>query len=99
MEERIRQAQAGDETAFEQIVAAYAPLATRTALALVHDRAIAEEVVQDTWLNVWRTLPRFDATRPFRPWLLTIVARRPRPSRAGDEWRSGTAVHTTHGIL
>jgi RNA polymerase sigma-70 factor, ECF subfamily len=74
MEERIRQAQTGDETAFEQIVAAYAPLAARTALALLHDRAIAEDVVQDTWLNVWRALPRFDAARPFRPWLLTIVA-------------------------
>jgi RNA polymerase sigma-70 factor, ECF subfamily len=74
MEERIRRAQAGDETAFEQIVAAYAPLATRTALALLHDRAIAEDVVQDTWLNIWRALPRFDAARPFRPWLLTIVA-------------------------
>jgi RNA polymerase sigma-70 factor (ECF subfamily) len=57
---------------------AYAALAERTALALLGDRGLAEDALQEAWLDVWRAMPRFQVGRPFRPWLLCIVARRAR---------------------
>lgn len=37
-----------------------------------HDVA---DAVQETFLRAYRALPRFDRSRPLRPWLLTIAAR------------------------
>jgi RNA polymerase sigma-70 factor (ECF subfamily) len=72
----IRQAQAGDQFAFRQLVDRYTPLLWGTAQALLPDRGMAEDAVQETWIDVWRGLPGFQLHRPFRPWLLTIVSRR-----------------------
>ncbi|HEV2459915.1 MAG TPA: sigma-70 family RNA polymerase sigma factor [Ktedonobacterales bacterium] len=70
---RIRQ---GDASAFQELVESCATLAGRVARVLVPDRALAEDAVQDAWVDVWRGLPTFDARRPFRPWLLALVANR-----------------------
>jgi len=69
-------ARAGDAAAFGRLVEAYSPLAWRTARALLPDRAAAEDAVQEAWIDAWRGLPGFDPSRPFRPWLLAIVANR-----------------------
>ncbi len=66
----------GDEAAFRRLVEAYGALAWRTARVLSPDAASAEDAVQEAWLDAWRGLPRFDHARPFRPWLLTLVANR-----------------------
>ncbi len=76
----IQRAQAGDHAAFQQIVHAYTPLVWRLVRILIADRTLAEDIVQDAWLDAWRGLPRFDPRRPLRPWLLTIVANRCRMS-------------------
>jgi len=39
-------------------------------------REDAEDVAQDVFLRVFRSLHRWDAGRPFKPWLLTIAANR-----------------------
>ncbi len=72
----IARAQAGDEAALRQAMEFYAPLVWRTALVLLADRAAAEDAVQEAWIDVWKGLPRFQVGRPFRPWLLAIVANR-----------------------
>jgi RNA polymerase sigma factor (sigma-70 family) len=72
----IRCAQAGDQAAFRQLVDTYTPIVWRAAQTLLPDRSSAEDVLQESWLDVWRGLLRFQRGRPFRPWLLTIVARR-----------------------
>jgi RNA polymerase sigma-70 factor (ECF subfamily) len=53
---------------------------------LLHHRHDAEDVAQEVFLRVFRSLRRWDATRPLRPWVLgiavnrckTYLARRPR---------------------
>jgi RNA polymerase sigma factor (sigma-70 family) len=76
--ELILHAQQGDALAFQSLVERYMPLAWRMVLASVKDRASAEDVLQDVWLDVWRGLPRFRCGEPFRPWLVTVVANRSR---------------------
>ena len=74
--EAIGRAQHGDKEAFRYLVEIYAGLAGRTALVLLHSRDDAEDAVQEAWVDAWRAMPRFQVEKPFRPWLLTIVANR-----------------------
>ncbi|HLI70585.1 MAG TPA: RNA polymerase sigma factor [Ktedonobacteraceae bacterium] len=75
-EQTIHQAQMGDQLAFQRLIEAYHTIAWRTARVFLPDAATAEDVLQEAWLDVWRSLPRFQRGREFRPWLLTIVANR-----------------------
>lgn len=59
----------------------------RLALAHVHSRATAEEVVQDAWLTVLQSLHRFEGRSTFRTWVLGIVVNLAR-GRARAERRS-----------
>jgi RNA polymerase sigma factor (sigma-70 family) len=58
---------------------------TSLARALVHDRATADDAVQDTWLAVLRAGPR--AMLDPRPWLATILRRRVQRLARGERRR------------
>jgi RNA polymerase sigma-70 factor (ECF subfamily) len=73
--ERLR---AGDEAAFGALVAAHHDAMLRLASNFVPSRAVAEEVVQDTWLGVLRGLDRFEGRSSLRTWLLAILVNRAR---------------------
>ena len=45
----------------------------RYLLRLVGDEAVAEDVFQQTWLQVTERISRYDAARPFGPWLFTVA--------------------------
>ena len=47
----------------------------RFAFWLARDRAVAEDVVQDTLLRAWRSLDSLGEDAAVRPWLLTIARR------------------------
>lgn len=64
---------AGDEAAFSDLVTRWSGAMLRVALAHVGNRAVAEEVVQDAWLTVIRTLDRFERRSALRTWVLGIV--------------------------
>jgi RNA polymerase sigma-70 factor (ECF subfamily) len=63
----------GDEAAFNTLVDAYGPLLLRIAIANVPSRAVAEEVVQETWLGVLRGLDRFEGRSSLRSWIVSIL--------------------------
>jgi len=63
----------GSRRAWDALVARHGAAAWRVANAIVGRRAVADEVVQEAFADVVRSLDSFDATRPFRPWLLRIV--------------------------
>ncbi len=75
-EELVEGARRGDRVAFESLVVRHARAAARTARALLSDQGQAEEAVQEAWLDAWRAIARFTPGRPFRPWLLAVVANR-----------------------
>lgn len=74
--ELIRAAVAGDEEAFAGLVRLHqARLRGLVALSL-SERDDVLEVVQESFVDAWRALDRFDQTREFGPWLRTICRNR-----------------------
>lgn len=73
-DELIREAQRGDVDAFEELVRRYEQPAFRTAFLITRDATEAEDAAQEGFLRAHRALPGFKLGRPFRPWLLRIVA-------------------------
>lgn len=71
--ERIRRAQAGDREAFDALVRQYLPRAYAVAFRVTGNRQDAEDMVQDGFVAAWRALDRFEAGRPFGPWLYRII--------------------------
>jgi len=72
--ELIHNARQGDETACEELVHRYQEAAFRLAYLLLGDPHEAEDAVQEAFIQFFRTLERFDASLPVRPWLLRITA-------------------------
>jgi RNA polymerase sigma-70 factor (ECF subfamily) len=68
----------GDEDAFRAVVAEHGPFLLRLALMHVPTRAIAEEVVQDTWLAALEGIDRFEGRSSLRTWLASIVLNKAR---------------------
>jgi RNA polymerase sigma-70 factor (ECF subfamily) len=67
----------GHAAAFEVVYARHEAAAFSLAYRVVGERATAEEVVQDAFMNVWRSGFRYDPARgSVRTWLLGIVQRR-----------------------
>ena len=64
---------AGDETAYAGLVQELTPALTRLALAHVPSRAIADEVVQDTWVGVINGIDRFEGRSSLRTWIFQIL--------------------------
>jgi RNA polymerase sigma-70 factor, ECF subfamily len=67
---------AGDEDAFAELVRRHHRLMLRVARGYVRTDAVAEEVVQESWLAVLRGIERFEGRSSFKTWLLRIVANR-----------------------
>ena len=82
-----RRGQDGDEETFCRLVAAWGGAMLRLARAHVQSHQIAEDVVQDAWLTVLRSLDRFERRSSLRTWVLGIVVNLAR-SRARSERRS-----------
>lgn len=77
----------GDDDALAEAYRRHGGPAYGLALRVLHDSALAEDVVQEVFLNVWRYPERFAAERgSLRAYLLTQAHR-----RAVDLVRSGTA--------
>jgi RNA polymerase sigma-70 factor (ECF subfamily) len=70
----VARARAGDPAAYAELVRAHQEIAFRTAMLITRNAAEAEEAAQDGFVKAWTALERFSLGRPFRPWLLAIVA-------------------------
>ena len=64
---------AGDRQAYEQLVERYTPSLLRLAALFTPTRAVAEEVVQDTWLGVLRGIDSFEGRSSLKTWLFRIL--------------------------
>ncbi len=63
----------GDEAAFQLLVDAYGPMLLRLAMMHVPSRAVAEEVLQETWLAVLNGIGRFEGRSSLKTWITSIL--------------------------
>jgi RNA polymerase sigma-70 factor (ECF subfamily) len=77
----------GDEEAYVQLVRLHGPSMLRIARLYTSSRAIAEEVVQETWLGVLIGIGRFEGRSSLRTWLFRILVNKAK-TRATSERRS-----------
>jgi len=83
----------GDARALERLHELHRPLAQGVAFRVLRDFALAEDAVQEGFLDLWRTAGEFDSRRSsMRAWLCVLVhrravdiARREASRRARDE--------------
>ncbi len=71
--ELVRAAQQGDENAFRQLVAQYEHKVYRLALKMMREPQDAEDVLQETFINVFRHLDSFRGDADFSTWIYRIA--------------------------
>ena len=64
----------GDEAAVRTVYQQYVGLVSAVAHRVLHDRGLAEEATQQTFLQAWRSSSTFEGC-DFAPWLATIARR------------------------
>ncbi|HEY1117743.1 MAG TPA: ECF RNA polymerase sigma factor SigK [Acidimicrobiales bacterium] len=85
--ELLNRSARGDQAAFAELYDATSARVHGLVLRVVRDRAQAEEVTQEVFLEVWRTASRYDSERGSAlAWLMTIAHR-----KAVDRVRSAEA--------
>jgi RNA polymerase sigma-70 factor (ECF subfamily) len=65
--------QRGDMTAFETIFVDFRPGLTRYLRALARDAAVADDLLQETFLQLHRVRHTYQPPRPVRPWVYAIA--------------------------
>jgi RNA polymerase sigma-70 factor, ECF subfamily len=85
-ERLLEAARGGDERAFSELVALYRPALQSHCYRMLGSVQDAEDALQETMLNAWRALPRFEGRSSLKSWLyriatnacLKVIERRPR---------------------
>ncbi len=83
----VDRARAGDEAAFETLVARHERAVWSVARRLLGHDEEAMDAAQDTFLRVFRALPRFRGEATFRTWVIGIAINVCRNRRSSAEWR------------
>lgn len=74
-----------DELAFTTLVDTYADAMLRTAMVFTGSRAVAEEIVQDTWIAVLSGLGQFEGRSSFKTWVFRILVNRAKTQALRDQ--------------
>lgn len=77
----------GDEAAFVFLITSYLRAMLHLAMLYVARPMVAEEVVQETWMAVLESLPRFEGRSSLKTWIFRILTNRAK-TRAAREGRS-----------
>lgn len=71
--EAIHRLKQGDIGGLETLITRHQVKAVRAAYFIVQDQQSAEDVVQETFLKIYRGIKNFDENRPFEPYLMRSV--------------------------
>jgi RNA polymerase sigma-70 factor (ECF subfamily) len=76
-DELMDRVRSGDEGAFRELFSRHAAVAHALAHRLVREAHLAEEIVQEAFLAIWRSPERFDRSKgSVRSWLMSTVHNR-----------------------
>ena len=100
---RIKQ---GDLNGLETLVTRYQVRAVRAAYLILHDRPLAEDIVQTAFVKVVEKVHQFEEQRPFGPWFFRIVvndalkaAKRSQQHVSLDEQPEEAAAKLAHWLI
>ncbi len=88
MREALRRSQGGDQRAFGEIVRRHQSMVFSIALHFVRDEAVAEELAQDAFVELYRRIGRIESPEHLEFWLRRVIGHRcidhlrKRPGRA-----------------
>jgi RNA polymerase sigma-70 factor (ECF subfamily) len=72
----VRRCLRGDRQAIAALVHCFQPAVYGLCVRLLHHCQDAEDVTQEVFLRIFRSLRRWDASRPLRPWIMGITVNR-----------------------
>lgn len=82
----LRDAVAGDERAFDELIGPLVDHGYRLAVSMLENREEAEDAVQEATIKAWRNLHQLKDAGVARSWFFTIVANQCRSVRRGRWW-------------
>jgi RNA polymerase sigma-70 factor (ECF subfamily) len=85
----------GDRASFEHLVNRYQRELYHFLVRFMGDRVLADDVFQETFLQVHQSAAQFDSSRRFRPWLFTIAANKARDMIRSNNRRQTTALQAS----
>jgi RNA polymerase sigma factor (sigma-70 family) len=72
----VRRSLRGDAAAMQALVERFQSDVFGLCVRVLHHRQDAEDVTQEVFLRVFRSLRRWDPARPLKPWIMTIAVNR-----------------------
>ncbi len=72
--ERALRVMAGDQDAFSDLVIEYERAVYNLTYRMLGDHVEAEDAAQEAFLRAYTNIERYDTTRPFRTWVLSIAS-------------------------
>jgi len=85
----------GDSGSFQKLVERYQRELFHFLVRFLGDRAAAEDIFQEAFLQVHQSADQFDPTRRFRPWLFTIAANKARDLMRSTARRPVNPLHAS----
>jgi RNA polymerase sigma-70 factor (ECF subfamily) len=82
----------GDHAALQSIIERYHDDLMRFLRRMTGSHALAEDVFQDTFLQIHQSIRTFDTSRRFKPWLFTIAANKARDALRRDKRRKAASL-------
>ena len=70
----IQRARRGESEAFSELVTRYQTSVFNVCYRILHERAEAEDMAQESFIRVHKRLSTFDEERPFGPWIRRVAA-------------------------
>jgi RNA polymerase sigma-70 factor (ECF subfamily) len=83
--ELVARLRTGDEQAFVSLVERYQDQMVRLAASFVPNHAVAEDVVQDTWLALLRGIEGFQGRSSLKTWLFRVLVNRARSTGTREQ--------------
>jgi RNA polymerase sigma-70 factor (ECF subfamily) len=94
-EQLLEQYRGGDRASFRALVDRYQRELFHFLVRFLGNRAAAEDIFQETFLQIHQSAGDFDVERRFRPWLFTIAANKARDLMRSQQRHPATPLQAT----
>lgn len=90
--ELIQQALADESYSFEELYEHTSAYVYRTVYFLYENKSEVDDITQEIYCQLFKSLKNYDATKPFKPWITAIIVKQVNNARR-KKWRFTRIVH------